>query len=673
MPVLINNTVAVSLDELVPEYYPSYEALKKAIQRDKQRDFGLRCINRGGRGRQLLIDYDTLPGRIRLNIRDPRIPEHPLVPFYQIDEMAIDFYATFQFADGSHIAESIQRRYVTNASVLQAATKLKEARRLEWLKFGESKFRPLIRTVCSDVTSFNNYLLQHFGTQHTLPSNLRRFSDVFNKFMRNGYVSLISRKHGNTNAAKVDDKTIALLNAMFADARKKPSPVELSRIYNGFLNGYIEVVNSETGELFNPEEFKPISKTTIYLCLNDWENRIATHKIRSGDRQKYMANYKPHHSLLHPEYAGSILSVDDRQPPFEYAPGRRIWFYMGIDLGSEAYVAWVYGKTKEGIIVEFYRQLVRNYHQWGIPLPYELECELSLNSSLKDSILTPGRLFQQVRMEPNNARGKRIEAYFGQIRYGLEKQHLDFVARPFARRESNQAGAPSKPLPYDKIIEQCLRDIETWNNMPHSRIPGKSRWEVLLEKQHPELKPINFKLFLRQLGYHTRSSCRAGIIRLQGEEYLLGNNGKVAAGEELINYMCQVEGKEVDIYWLDGNNGRVIAALVYSGERLICEAVPKPIYHRAKLEQTQADFAAREIMSKYVATIEGFGRRRAKEIIPVTIIGSLPVTINNKFAIKETAHRFDADMQPEILPEPGPEDEFVPVDIDFKRNMIDRF
>ena len=64
-----------------------------------------------------------------------------------------------------------------------------------------------------------------------------------------------------------------------------------------------------------------------------------------------------------------------------------MWFYLGVDLGSEAIVTWVYGTSKEGIILDFYRQMVRNYAMWGLPLPAEIECESNLNADYRDGFL----------------------------------------------------------------------------------------------------------------------------------------------------------------------------------------------------------------------------------------------------------------------------------------------
>ncbi|WP_449398500.1 hypothetical protein [Chryseobacterium wanjuense] len=87
-------------------------------------------------------------------------------------------------------------------------------------------------------------------------------------------------------------------------------------------------------------------------------------------------------------------------------------------------------------------------------------------------------MFQNVRIEANNARGKRIERYFGSLRYGSEKEREGWLARPHALSESNQKGSKEVPmLPYERIIEECITDIYDWNNAPHSVDPSKTRWE----------------------------------------------------------------------------------------------------------------------------------------------------------------------------------------------------
>lgn len=651
MPHFHNNILAVTVDELVPEHM-TYQALAKAVKRSEQRGYGMRRVQRGGRERQLLVEFDSLPAHIRQQLDDPRKEAHPMERFFAIDFKAVDFYTDYRPA-GQRMADEARDRYIANASLLNACKALKEARENERISKGHST-RGVMQTVWEDALSYIPEMKKRYALDAKLPEAQQRFVETYNRYHQQGYLSLVSKKHGNANADKSSDVVFKLLNDMFAGHHAKPTYTEVSRQYDAFLDGYLEVIDQQSGEVYSPSGFQKLSRSTIYNYLNKYDNWVGTMAARSGDRQKLIGASLPYHSLIHPEWAGSIISIDDRQPPFEYAKGQRMWFYNGIDLGSEAFTVWAHGKSKEGIILDFYRQMVRNYAEWGFQLPDGIECESSLNSSFADTFLRPGYMFQNVRIEANNARGKRIEAYYRPLRYGLEKRHEGWLARPFALSESNQAGpAKSQYIPYDKLADQCLGDIETWNNMPHSIYKDKTRWEVFCEKQNPRLRPTNYKAFLRHLGYQTTARVKAGILKFQQREWLLGDNGKISTGEELLDLMRAVEGEQVDIYWLDDNQGGILKALIYKGDTCICEALPKPAYHRAVIEMTDADYEAREIMSRYAMTIEGFQRRQKNSIDKVVIVDNRPLTLNNKFRIPGRKSAQISNNPVEVMPEPG--------------------
>ena len=624
MPHEWNNIIVVTKEELVPAWYHTWSNLKLTLHRYADRSYGIKRVQLGGNGRQLLIAFDSLPNHIKNGLGDPRKMSHILEGFYRIDPEAVSFYSSYHFADGTYLDTDFQERYITNASVLQAVILLRSARLYERTTKGGST-KGITSTLCADANSFQKTLKIKHNIQHTLPENERRFKDALKAFEMNGYSTLISGKHKNQNTRKVTDATLDLLKNMFAGVDTKPTATQVYRNYDSFLAGYYEVINNESGEVYDHTDFKKLSPQTVTNYMAEWTNQIGTHAMRSGDRQTYMQKFKPYHSLEKPKFAGSIISIDDRQPPFKSTDGKRIWFYNAIDLGSEALTCWVYGLEKEGIILDFYRQLIRNYAEWNMSLPAELEAEMSLNSSFVETFLKPGAMFQHVRIEANNARGKRIEAYYRQLRYAVEKDRDGWIARPFAISESNQAGpSKAKELPYDDIIEGCLQDIQKWNNMPHSVHTNLSRWQVFRQMQHPDLKPTNYQSILPYLGYKTRTSANVGIMKLQGGEYLLGDKDTICTGENLINLMKLVEGRDVDIYWLDDNKGKVFKALVFLDTQYICEAIAKPTYNRARIEQTPQDLINRELMSKYVASIEAYGRKQKHSIDKVTIINNTP-------------------------------------------------
>lgn len=671
MPQEWNNILVVTADELLP-FYKSMANLQKAILRDKNKPSGLRKLQSGGNGRQLLVSFDSLPIEVQNTLGDPRKLSHFMELFFRWESEPARFFHNFRFDDGTYLSSTHQDQYNTNACVLIALLKLKKARIAERTSKGGS-LKGLTKSLLQDVTSFNDVLFQKYQVRHNLPNSEKRFKQALSAFESKGLASIVSKRHRNDNAKKVDDETMALLNSLFAKQLHKPTRTEVAKQYDAFLAGYIEIINNSTGELYNPSDFKKLTDTTIIAWLGKWQHRIGTYTARGGNRQKLITQFRPYHSMEQPKYAGSIISIDDRQPPFTYGNNQRVWFYNGIDLASECFTCFVAGKTKEGIILDFYRDMVRRYHGYGVNIPHEVEAEMSLNSNLLGTLLREGNMFSKVRIEANNARGKRIEGYYRPLRYELEKQEIGWLARPFAISESNQAG-PSAPveLPYESIVKQGLKHIATWNNMPHSKHPSMSRWDYFMANQNPNLEPTNYKGILPYIGYKTTSSCNAGGIRLQGARYLLGDNGVLATGDALVSLMSRIEDATVTIYWLDDLKGEIIKALVYLGDTYICEAIPEPSYNRASIEQTPKDLENRTLMSSYVSTIDAYMKHQRQQLENLVVIDNRVVTLNNNFVIPELAGEpaYDQAVQ---LPSLAPTEDIDDLAYTSVKDLKDRF
>ena len=623
MPHFLGDILVVTENELIPNFWNTYNSLAAKLWRDKDKPYGIKRAMLGGNGRKLLIKYDSLPKRITEKIPDPRIPEHPLQPYYKENAAIADYYNNFQYPDGAYLLPNTIEKNIINANVLSALVKLSVARERERIAKGGST-RGIVNTLFTDAHTFNAYLLKNSGIEHSLNSNLRRFREQYKKFGRlvdrspqEAYKTLIKDAEGKTksNALKLSSETAELLNNLFAGRDYKPSATEVARQYEAFLSGYLEIINEKTGELYNPKDFKALKLGTIKNYLRSYESKIGTYAKRSGNRQKLMQDFIPYESMERPVLAGSIISIDDRQPPFEYEKGKRMWWYIGIDLASEAIVAWAYGKTKEELILNFYRNLVNNHHNWGVNLPIELECESSLNSSFKNTFLQNGAMFDKANIHANSARSKMIERFFRDMRYELEKDQIGWLARPFPRSEANQAGPQQKVIvPYNKLVEQCFSNIIEWNNRP-KKGTTTSRFDYFKANQNPNTKPTNYKSFIKHLGRKTATSCKAGIMHLQKSEWLLGDHNEIYTGEPLIRLLKQVEGKEIDIYWLDDDQGKVIKAMIYDRKdgRYIGQAMPKPISARSKAEEKEHHKDARSIMAKYRNTITAYMQQQKKK------------------------------------------------------------
>ena len=136
--------------------------------------------------------------------------------------------------------------------------------------------------------------------------------------------------------------------------------------------------------------------------------------------------------------------------------------------------------------------------------------------------------------------------------------------------------------------------------------------------------------------------------------------------------MSEIEGEEVTVYWLDDHNGEVIKALVYDRSgRMICELLGDLGYSRAIAERTEQDEANRELMSAYVATVEGFVRRGRQEVSPVTIIRTQQLE-RGEFRMPGLRAYTPEETPAEVI-EQKIEEDLIPIEREFKTNTADRF
>jgi len=639
----------------------------------------------GGNGRSALIELLAIPTNYRETIvskfGNPAQQFNALEEYFVMDSNARQYYDQYRHAVTGKALEPYQvSRYTTNASVLIALYKLREARSFLTKRMGNPK-RDLKPGLAADSIAFNEVLKNKYnGLQHSLPKHPRKLSEKITEFMAGGspnFETLIDGRAQNQNAQVVTPEMIDLWNAMFAGQRHKPTHYEVSHKYQVFLLGKLEIVNPETGELYDPkaECYKPVSDRSVFNYLSEWKNRTGVFKARSGNRKTYMDKFTPSARMLRPS-VGAIISVDDFQPPFKWAKGggNRMWFYAAQDLGSTAITTWVYGDSKEGIITDFYRQLLRNYESWGIKLPYELECEASLNSSFVNTFLANGVMFQKVRVIRNKPRSKRIERTLRDLRLTMARKHPAFVARPDAVDENYQSKAGEQIyISKEEIIEFELRCIEIWNNEEHPDqdiYPKMSRWDVFLKHQNANLKPTNYVGALPHLGNYTRTSMNMGRVRLQGIDRVAGVNGAVALGENLLRIMNEIEGQEVDVYYLDNLDGQVVKSLVFNtAGRFICELLDDLPFHRSELDQTDRCRKNMELYFAYENTVESHAKRIAKTVKKVELVET--ETHTGSFVMPGLKRYETPETDTEILPDLNPvEMDVVPVK---QKDFFDRF
>ena len=116
-------------------------------------------------------------------------------------------------------------------------------------------------------------------------------------------------------------------------------------------------------------------------------------------------------------------------------------------------------------------------------------------------------------------------------------------------------------------------------------------------------------------------------------------------------------------------NGEVMKALVYlrGGTRIMCEAIVKPKFHRAKIEQTSEDRKNMSLVMAYINTISGFSGQRKNEIERVMVIDKRKKSDSTKFVIPGLGTDiYNVDpLEPEEIEElPDPNNEAA-LDVDY--------
>lgn len=228
MAVYYNNILCVSSRELCGGGIITYANYKKMITRKK-----LTVVKRGGgEDNPSLIRFDNMPEVLRSAYAEvygnPTVTDRyaAFTRMIEDDYDAQRFFAEYELPNGKRLDEDTQRKYVRNCAVLNAVNKC-----VAWK-------RPFIKALGGNV-SVNEYIAQavnHIRNDvryaHTLPGNARRLMEAAARYRREGYASVVSRYHQNTNAAKVkDDEQESTLRMLLGNYRNLDNE-QICGLYN---------------------------------------------------------------------------------------------------------------------------------------------------------------------------------------------------------------------------------------------------------------------------------------------------------------------------------------------------------------------------------------------------------------------------------------------------------
>lgn len=587
----------------------------KDIYKNMLRRKQINRVRRACKGNPALIEFSSLPLEyreelIKLNGGSPEktVKHQQFAEEIQLDMDAVSFYQNYK-ANGSPIKKERQRQLANEASILNAiAMKLKAHLKRQGSGSNQTEFWRNATKVLPGIKT---------EWPHKLPISEKFLKKKFFAYTEDGYRALVNGNYGNQNTRKVNENLESLLRFIFTQSWK-PNCEDVWLDYTKFINGVKILVNETTGEIYSPNDYEPISVSTVRNYMRKWSNAVGTEKKRSNSKIGYNAKHRSYADLV-VDKSGAIVSMDDRDMPFRLkGTTKRVVGYFTADACSGAIVGWAFARPKmreddphgKGIklIMDCFRNTFEQLDYYDVKMPAEVEVENHLMSTLKETTLKEGNLFQFVRFaEAENPQEKSIEGFFRVLRYKYDRKIKGFRARPHARSEANQARPGEENIEYtfEEICEIVIDNILEYNNDLHpnqKKFPGKTRIEVFLENQHPALLPINWREVSRWVGHSVKTSVNRGEVIANNQKFLLPSPelmDKTGIGSECMAYYFKHEtGKKNTIY-------------LYKNDEFVCELNNKPQFHKARIEQTHEDHKAMGKMQSFTRKID----ERAKEVV----------------------------------------------------------
>lgn len=576
-----------------------------------------------GLGRYALVAVDSLPTIYKEKVEETYPGGNAvllrgwILSNYELDQAAVAYFMDWAARQHSDKAtDGLARKYAVNASVLNTCIRLydrsRDYRKLMGEKYNWDMMAATIET-----------LREEFG--HDLPASTLRFRKKVNEYRQYGYECLISCKFGNQNKRKVDYKTERVVMSI-AVLPNQPYCSDVHEMYISFVCGELVVWDLETGEIFNPDDFtdrngepKELSESTIRNILNKPSNRLLIEKARRG-RTEFYHEQMPHMHRHGGEFSLSQITMDDVDLPRRMKGGEYVHAYYAYDVVSQCRVGLAYGRDKDdALVVECFRDMFRLIERNGWGMPAGIEVEQHLMSKYKEGFLQAGEVFRFVHFcAPQNSQEKYAEALNGAFKTTIAHKNHEGIGRWYnkgARRvdqkkvsdSGNHTWEDRKYYTFEELVADDRRDCAEWNHTLHpnqKKYPGMTRWDVLVAKINPTLRPLDKLTLSRYIGERVETSIRRNsMVRAAYADWWL-------SGPEVLEKL-QPGNRKVTAYYLPDEDGNPTDVFLYQGDRYIDKLRPVVSFNRVMAEQTEEDKAAYTEQAKIISHFDKYVRDHA--------------------------------------------------------------
>jgi len=581
MYIPLDNTIAITVADYMAAGFSYFN-----FKNDKQRKY-LVTLNKGGNGREVLIDFNSIKKADRraaiIRVLGEPTKEAGKTPYaneIRSDAEAITYYHDYTYNEDKHLPEEAKMQYANEAAILNTIKRVMDTQRAARARHGKKKRMGEFWDEATTWVTSESTILKW---PHKLPTNARTLERKYSAYLEDGYYSLIHKGYGNGNADRLTEEGKRWLIARFGTPIEKLTTKQLFEEYNRIApeRGWMQLK----------------TELTVYKYLHLPEVQPIWWGMRYGELAAKEKFNRQHRTLL-PTMRDSIWYSDGTKLNYYYRTEdgkiETCTVYEVIDAYSECFLGYHISKS-EDFEAQYYSY--RMALQFAKQRPYEIRYDnQGGHKKLENGGFLQKMAHLAINTMPYNGKSKTIESAFGRFQAEYLHREWYFTGQNItAKKEESRQNmefilANKTNLPtLDEVKAKYKQRRDAWNKGNHFDT-GKPRIEMYRESVNPKAQKMEWFEMLEIFGIMTDkpNTYRASGIEIQVKNIkyayeVLGEDGQ--PDTEFLE--SNVDRKFFVKY--DPNDMSIVSLFVkdHAGLRFVTLAGKYLHIHRGKQEQEE--------------------------------------------------------------------------------------
>ncbi len=447
----------------------------------------IQVVRRGCKGTPALVSFDSLPEIFKIDVVDllgdptSQVKTVQFSNYLLRDDKTVQFFNDYSYLKDGHylpLPEKSRELYINQACIFNACRVIDENLQIRRKVLGNTKTKIWERF--AEITSE----LPKHTWENKLPNNARRFKNKYQKYIKEGFESLIHGQFGNNSSEKLCESAQLWCLQRWAD------PIDKCATLKQLLNEYNAVAPSNG--------WKPIlSDGTLKNYLYRENVKEMWWGFRYGElksKEKFMYQHK----TLMPSMRDSLWYSDGTKHNYYYLNDegkiKTLNVYMVMDAYSEVFLGYHISETEnyEAQYGAYKMALQTAGHK-----PYQIKFDnQGGHKKLEVGNFLPKLTRLATNSAPYNGKSKTIESAFGRFQQEYMKKDWFFTGQNVDTKSIESKVnmefilANKDKLPNREGIEKALQKrLAEWHNAKHHK-SEISRMQMYYASSNPQTPEV---------------------------------------------------------------------------------------------------------------------------------------------------------------------------------------